>query len=85
MCRLLKKAFGGEHDDVSAFEFDSALSDKTYDPTEAARLTKQQHRVDVYKGLAAVMGVYAFFLVESLLKLRHAKNAKVSYFKKCLE
>lgn len=31
----------------------------------------------VYKGLAAVLGVYVFFFVESMLKLNWAKEAKV--------
>lgn len=39
-------------------------------------MSKEKHREDVYKGLAAVLGLYVFFLVESLLKLRHAKIAK---------
>lgn len=54
------------------------LSD-VYDPTLADRLSKQQHRDGVYKGMAAVLGLYVFFVVESLLKLRHAKRAKVSH------
>lgn len=39
-------------------------------------MSKEKHREDVYKGLAAVLGLYVFFLVESILKLRHAKLAK---------
>ena len=37
----------------------------------------KSHEMGVYKGLAAVLGVYVFFFVESMLKLNWAKEAKV--------
>lgn len=64
-----------DHNEQNDFEFDLLLNGGSGEVQPAAL---DSHQGAVYKGFATVVGVYLFFFIESLLKFKFAKQAKVS-------
>lgn len=41
----------------------------------------QHNHASVYKGLGALAGIYVFFLIEKLMKMRHQRTQEKNYIK----
>ena len=73
ICELIFKAFTdhehqGEFQTLFGYQFDS------HDDLDSS------HTQSIYKGLSAFAGIYLFYLIESIMKLRNTNKSKVLLF-----
>ena len=70
ICKLIFKAFT-EHEHKDEFQNLFGNQFDSHDDSDSS------HTQSIYKGLSAFAGIYLFYLIESIMKLRNANKSKV--------